>query len=149
MDSPFLDLPITIREQIYHELLTYPASNTTPEDTAPSSPICRLLTLNHQIHGEITQFLKSQLCILINTNDEKFLRDILREKHHHLPLISQLRSQDGTINKDIGKVPIAVEVDFYMFRNSLEAVSSAAFLIPATSIKTLSSTLGRLHWLHW
>jgi hypothetical protein len=149
MASPFLDLPITIREQVYHELLTYPASSTTPEDTTPSSPICRLLTLNHQIHGEITQFLKSQLCILIKTNDEKFLRHILRGKHHRSPLISQLRSQDGTISKDIGKAPIAMEVDFYTFRNSLEAVSSAAFLIPATSIKTLSSILDRTHWLFW
>jgi hypothetical protein len=149
MVSSLLDIPITIREQIYHELLIYPTSHATSQDSVASSPICRLLTLNRQINEEITQYLRSQLCVLINTNDPKFIRDILREKRQQLPLLSQLRSQDGAINKDIGKVPIAMELDFYMFRNDLEAVSSAAFLIPATSIETLLLILYRPGWMVW
>ncbi|CAN9147730.1 unnamed protein product, partial [Alternaria alternata] len=49
-----LTVPITIREQIYHELLTYIPSETATKDVAPSSPICKLLALNRQINTEVS-----------------------------------------------------------------------------------------------
>jgi hypothetical protein len=149
MGANFLTVPVTVRKKIVQELLTYSPSQTTPPNTAPSSPLCRLLTLNRQINEEVTQVLNSQLYILIKTNDPRFIKDILNDRDQRLPLVSQLRSRDGTINKHVGKAPIALELDFYMFKDDLEATSSAAFLIPASSIKPLLSMLWLPGWSIW
>jgi hypothetical protein len=149
MGLVFLTVPITIREQIYQDLLTYSPSRPSPSETASSSTICRLLTLNRQLYDEITQYMKSRLCVLINTNDPQFIQDILEDKDERLPLISQLQSLDETVKKDVTRAAVALELDFYIFQHDLEATSSAAFLIPASSIKTLLSMLWLPSWSIW
>jgi hypothetical protein len=149
MSSILLTVPIQIREQIYQDLLTCSPSRSSPSETARSSPICRLLTLNRQLNDEITQYMKSQLCVLIKTNDPQFIQDILGDKDERLPLISQLRSLDGRNKKNVTGAIVAMELDLYMFQNDLEATSSAAFLIPAASTKTLLSMLWLPSWSIW
>ncbi|KAF1938097.1 hypothetical protein EJ02DRAFT_458179 [Clathrospora elynae] len=149
MVSTFLTAPITVREQIYRELLTCEPSTAINKGKAPSSPICQLLTLNRQISDEVTKFLKGQLCVLIKTNDPCFIQDSLEDENKRLSLISQLQSQDGAVRKDATSAPIAMELDFYMFHSNLEAISSSAFLVPVTSIKALLSMLWLPGWSIW
>jgi hypothetical protein len=103
-----LTVPITIREQIYHELLTYIPSETATKDVAPSSPICKLLALNRQINTEVLKFLSSQLCVVVKTNYSRFGDSILDEQVYRLPLISQLQSRSGAIKKDCSRFPVAM-----------------------------------------
>ena len=52
------NLPITIREQIYDDLLTFSTTHSTAKGQAPSSTLCNLLFLNRQIHEEVIGFIK-------------------------------------------------------------------------------------------
>ncbi|KAL1597248.1 hypothetical protein SLS60_008832 [Paraconiothyrium brasiliense] len=169
-----LGIPIELRERIYKSLLTHnPTSSST---LAPASPICALLTLNHQIHAEIISFLQSQLLVLLKTNDKDFIsktldttwdstaKPLMSQLHSGdltiiksaagshiaiskmtdtpresiaMPFVSQLRSRDLTIQKNASKAPIAMELEFYILMPNKEPDSYAAFLIPASSLKTM------------
>jgi hypothetical protein len=147
LDSKFLLAPYTVREQIYAALLTCEPSITTEKKKAPSSPIGKLLRLNRQIHDEVVRFMRSQLCVLIRTNNSSFIQDIVKDKKKRLPIISQLQSEDGTTHKDVSTAPVAMELEFYMFVNDLAlSGSSAAFLLPASSIKPLLDMLWLPGW---
>jgi len=179
--NSFQTLPITIREQIYHELLTYtPAGykdpylsdaqtgsvvaprpgtrclDVPPQTSAPSSPLCKLLTLSRQINAEIFQFLRLQLCVVVKSNHPSFLRSIFdktipvlpgcptysrgrRVDCPRVPLISQLQSCDEIVKKDFSGFPVAMELEFHTIRNRnpnpMENTSS--FLLPASSLPIL------------
>ena len=146
--SSLLSLPVTIRERIYAELLTYPSTTPITEGRAPSSALCSLLFVNHQFKGEILTFLESQLCVLIKTNDPKFVNDILKDRNELL-LISQLHSKDSTVQKEATTASVGMELDLYMYHNHLDAVSFPAFLVPAKSIKQLLRVLWSPSWVIW
>jgi len=164
--NTFQNLPITIREQIYHELLTYtPAgynhvyiSNEPFTASAPSSPICKLLTLSRQINAEIFQFLRLQLCVVVKSNHPGFLRSIFDKTIPVLPgcpaynsrgrrvdcprvtLISQLQSCDDIVKKDFSGFPVAMELEFYTpcsHRNRDPMENTSCFLLPASSLPIL------------
>jgi len=179
--NTFQTLPITIREQIYHELLTYtPAGYNDPYDSdaetgsvvarrtrrldvppqasAPSSPLCKLLTLSRQINAEIFQFLRLQLCVVVKSNHPKFLRSIFdktipvlpgcptynsrgrRVDCPRVPLISQLQSCDEIVKKDFSGFPVAMELEFYTpcpYRNRSPMEDTSCFLLPASSLPIL------------
>jgi hypothetical protein len=148
--NTFLTVPITIREQIYHELLTYipPArnvqvlspdtqSNRSIHEVAPSSPLCKLLTLNRQINEEVFQFISSQLCVVVKTNNPRFITTLFDQRMQRLPLISQLKSRSGAIQKDFSRFPVAMEWDLCAYRHRLEAESAPCYLMPATSLMPL------------
>ncbi|KAJ4303742.1 hypothetical protein N0V90_002643 [Kalmusia sp. IMI 367209] len=116
-------------------------SNLPPGSTnAPSSPLCTLLTLSRQIYAEANSFLRSQLLVLLKTNDKAFIQKTLDEDwgQSRVSLVSQLRSRDGTITKNASSAPVAMELDFYMYHNDQDTESYAAFLIPASSVKTMA-----------
>ena len=162
--NTFQTLPITIREQIYHELLTYtPAgynhvyiSNEPFTASAPSSPICKLLTLSRQINAEIFQFLRLQLCVVVKSNHPSFLRSIFdktipvlpgcprysrgrRVDCPRVPLISQLQSCDEIVKKDFSGFPVAMELEFHTTRNRNPnpMENASCFLLPASSLPIL------------
>lgn len=141
----FLSVPVTVREQIYAELLTDSPAIPTAEGNATSSTLCRLLFLNHQIKHEVGNFLESQLCVLIKINNIQFVEWML-ESPPELPFISQLRSQDGTMQKQPSTAIISMEVEIYMYHNRLERKSFPAFLIPASSTKDLLKVLSQPKW---
>jgi hypothetical protein len=158
--NTFLTVPITVREQIYHELLTYTPSTinfqlpiaSAPSEryfpkAAPASPLCRLLTLNRQIHAEVLQYLRSQLCVVPKSNLSRFTVSIFDERALRVPLISQLQSRDGSVKKDFSKFPVAMEWDICVFQRELEAESASWFLIPATSLPTLIQNARK--WVVW
>ncbi|KAG9189726.1 hypothetical protein G6011_06594 [Alternaria panax] len=155
--NTFLTAPITIREQIYHELLTYipPAtnvqvtnpSNTATAEVASSSPICKLFTLNRQLNAEVLQFLSSQLCVVVKTNHPRFITSLFDERVQRLPLISQLQSRSGATRKDSSRFPVAMEWDIYVYGNDLQAESASCYLIPATSLVPLiQNARKRMFW---
>ncbi|KAL1796330.1 hypothetical protein ACET3X_004870 [Alternaria dauci] len=155
--NTFLTVPVTIREQVYHELLTYlpPATNVqviTPwkaafEGVAPSSPICKLLTLNRQVNTEVFEFLTRQLCVVVKTNQPRFIGSIFDERVERLPLISQLQSCTGAIKKDISRFPVAMEWDICALRSELEPESAPCYLMPATSmIQLIQIARHRTYW---
>jgi hypothetical protein len=149
MSASFSDIPFEIRERVYAKLLTCPTPAASEDGKAPSSPLCALLLANKKIHKEIKTFLKSQLCILIKTNDPEFIENILNDKGSPLPIISQLRSKDGTVQQAALGAPIAMELDLYMYHNHLSSEISPAFIVPAKSIYTLLSMLSSPDWLIW
>lgn len=177
--NTFQTLPITIREQIYHELLTYtPAGyndpyhsnaetgsvarrtrrlDVPPQASAPSSPLCKLLTLSRQINAEIFQFLRLQLCVVVKSNHPGFLRSIFdktipvlpgcpaynsrgrRVDCPRVPLISQLQSCDEIVKKDFSGFPVAMELEFHTTRNRNPnpMENASCFLLPASSLPIL------------
>jgi hypothetical protein len=143
-------LPLELRERIYSSLLTFTPTSTST--SAPASPLCTLLTLNRQIHTEIITYLKSHLLVLLTTNDPEFIEKTLAPIWGHttsIPILSQLRSLDGTVNKNPANAPIAMELEFYMFMSSKEATSSAAFLLPAASLKDMADAQGGPDFYIW
>jgi hypothetical protein len=140
--TKFNNIPITIRERIYDELLTF---STTQ---APSSPLCNLLFLNRQIHSEVIQFIKAQLPVLIKTNDSEFVEKILAERGG-LSIISQLRSEDGSISRSMAAPIVSMEIEMIMYHNHLEVTSFAAFLLPARYTKELLGFLWSASWSIW
>src|SRR5689334_20725505 len=104
--ATFLSLPVTIREQIYAKLVTYTPS-TSERARMPSSPICKLLLVNRQCYAEVLDFVKSQLLVLIQTNDsDLFVHDIIKEASvRRLPIVSQLKNESNVAHKDIFKAP--------------------------------------------
>ena len=137
MSASFSTIPFEVRECIYEKILTCPKSATSESGRAPSSSLCNLLFLSKQLHDEIKTFLRSQLCVLIKTNDPEFVQNVLRDGAPPLPIISQLWSQDGTVRKSALGAPVAMELDFYTYHNHLPSESSPAFMIPAESIHQL------------
>jgi hypothetical protein len=167
--NTFQTLPITIREQIYHELLTYtPPGHDHPYDpgprrvdpnpldvaSAPSSPICKLLTLSRQINTEIFQFLRRQLCVVVKSNHPLFVRSTFdksllflrynsrgrRVDGPRVPLISHLQSCDGTVKKDFSGFPVAMELEFHVpswRRDSSPMENTSCLLMPASSLPIL------------
>ncbi|KAF2445936.1 hypothetical protein P171DRAFT_431311 [Karstenula rhodostoma CBS 690.94] len=130
-------IPFELRERIFEYLLSHtPTPSPTP---APASPLCALLTLNRQIHAEIIAFLRSQLLVLIKTNDEEFIGKSLDATWGPTPMLflSQLRSRDLSIQKSAANAPIAMELEFYMFMSDKDATSTAAFLVPARELATV------------
>ena len=176
--NTFQTLPITIREQVYHELLTYtPAGyndpyhsnaetgsvgrrtrrlDVPPQASAPSSPLCKLLTLSRQINAEIFQFLRRQLCVVVKSNHPWFLRSMFdktipalpgcpryssgrRVDCPRVPLISQLQSCDEIVKKDFSGFPVAMELEFHTTRNRNPnpMENASCFLLPASSLPIL------------
>lgn len=178
--NTFQTLPITIREHIYQELLTYTPAvydepyyseaqmgsietsstkgcclDVPPQASAPSSPLCKLLTLSRQINAEIFQFLRRQLCVVVKSNHPWFIRStfdkrlpVLRgqDSRDHLmecprvPLISQLQSCDETVKKDFSGFPVAMELEFHVpcsMRNRYPMKNTSCFLMPASSLPIL------------
>jgi len=152
MGFSLLQVPNTIRKQIYAELLTYPAVACAEEDVqasaAPASPIGKILTLNHAIHHEVIDFLVHQLCVLIKTNDPIFIQAMLAQtgELRPVPIVSQLRSMNATVNKDVSHAPIAMELDLFRYENSLPVESYNAFLMPATSMQGVLDKMCYPHW---
>lgn len=145
----FTGIPLELRERIYTDLLTYiPAPSS---GSAPSSPICTLLSLNRQIHTEIIKFLQSQLLVLLKTNDKKFIENTLKTTWGSTttPVVSQLCSSDGNIRKMCSNAPIAMEFEFYMYMSDQEADSYEAFLIPISSLKIMADTQGSPEFYIW
>jgi hypothetical protein len=149
MSASFSNIPLEIRECVYAKLLTCPKPAASEDGKAPSSPLCALLLVNQQFHKEIKTFLKSQLCILIKTNDPEFIENILKDSQAPLPIISQLRSKDGTVQQAALGAPIAMELEFYMYRNHLSFESFPAFIIPAQSIHELLNMMWTPDWTLW
>jgi tetratricopeptide (TPR) repeat protein len=149
MSSSFSNIPCEIRERVYAKLLTCPKPSASEGGKAPSSPLCNLLFLNKQIHEEIKTFLKSQLCVLIKTNDPEFIQKILKDDAAPLPIVSQLRSNNGMVQQSASGAPIAMEVDLYMYHNHLSSESSPAFMIPAESIHPLLEMMWMPDWSLW
>lgn len=144
----FENVPITIRERVYDELLTFSTNQSTVRGRAPSSALSKLVFLNRQIHAEIINFLRRQLPVLIKTNDPEFVKKILGERKG-VQIISQLRSEDGAISKQIAESLTSMELEMYMYHNHLDATSFAAFLLPASSIKELLGQLWLPAWTMW
>ncbi|KAL5436462.1 hypothetical protein PMIN06_010844 [Paraphaeosphaeria minitans] len=146
-------LTLELRERIYESLLTHaPNSSFTPGPaSAPASPICALLTLNRQIHFEITTFLKSRLLVLLKTNDPEFISKTLTTQWgpSTMTFVSQLRSADLSTLKSAANAPVAMELDFYMFMPGKETTSTAAFLVPASSLKTMVDAQGSPSFYIW
>jgi len=134
----FLQVPVTIREQIYEELLTYKAAAPENEASAGAAPICGLLLLNRFIHDEVLSFFRSKLCVLIKTNAIVSQR-LLDEGD--LPIISKLSSNHGATHQDASKFPVAMELDLYLFQHGLSTESFATFIIPASSMQAFIETL--------
>ena len=146
--TSFNTIPITIRERIYDKLLAFSTAQSTTKGQAPSSSLCNLLFLNQQIHAEVTEFIKAQLPVLIKTNDPEFVEKILAE-HGGLSIISQLRSEDGSISQPMAMPLISMEIELLMYHNHLEVTSFAAFLLPARSTKELLNFLWSASWSIW
>ncbi|KAL5392861.1 hypothetical protein DPSP01_000556 [Paraphaeosphaeria sporulosa] len=144
-------LPLEIRERIYESLLTNTPSSTAGPSSVPASPLCTLLTLNRQIHAEIIAFLKSQLLVLLKTNDPEFISKTLTTQWgpSTMTFVSQLRSSDFSVQKDAANAPIAMELDFHMFISDKEATSTAAFLVPASSLKMMVDAQGSPSFYIW
>ena len=142
MAPSFTDIPLELRERLYASLLTY--TPTPGSNPAPSSPLCTLLTLNRQIHAEIIAFLKSQLLVLLKTNDKDFIKHTLDTDWGpaETPLLSQLCSRDGAVVKNYANAPIAMELDFYMYMSRNATDSHGAFLVPASSLKAMVQAQG-------
>jgi hypothetical protein len=134
-----MTLPVTIREQIYSELLTSAPPCDLSKEEAPSSSFCLFLTLNHHVNEEFTRYLKRRLLVLIKANDPKIIGRLIKGKSKRLPFISQLRSYDGTIKKLLSKAPMGMAIEFYVFEKGLDSVSFPVFPISAKSIETLLS----------
>jgi hypothetical protein len=149
MSASFSNIPLEIRECVYAKLLTCPKPAASEDGKAPSSPLCALLLVNQQFHKEIKTFLKPQLCILIKTNDPEFIENILKDSQAPLPIISQLRSKDGTVQQAALGAPIAMELDLYMYHNHLSSESFPAFIMPAESIHALLSMMWMPDWTLW
>jgi hypothetical protein len=146
--NSFINLPITIRERIYDDLLTFPTTLSTAKGQAPSSTLCNFLFINRQIHAEVIDFIRSQLPVLIKTNDPEFVEKILSERGG-LPIVSQLRSEDGSISRLMATPLVSMEIEMSMYHNHLEVTSFAAFLLPARSMKELLDFLWLPNWSIW
>lgn len=145
-----IGIPIELRSRIYSHLLSHTSTSTS--SSAPASPLCALLILNRQINAEIITYLKSQLLVLLRTNDEKFISQTLASDglwQPALPFLSQLRSCDSAIRKNPANAPIAMELEFYKFMSDKEADSFAAFLIPASSLEALAKGQGSPEFYIW
>jgi len=150
--TPFENVPVTIRERMYDELLTFSTTQSTDKGRAPSSALCNLLFLNRQIHVEIIGLMKAQLPVLIRTNDPEFVEKIVGERGSTDPsysFISQLRSEDRAISKRITGSLVSMEVEIYMYHNHLDRQSFAAFLLPARSTKEFLGRLTSPNWCMW
>ncbi|KAH7359612.1 hypothetical protein BKA66DRAFT_472460 [Pyrenochaeta sp. MPI-SDFR-AT-0127] len=142
----FLSIPITLREQIYDELLTARAV------TSLVSPICAILLLNRQVYHEVNDYLASKLLILIQTNDPLFIRSVLGDAARcSFPIISQLKLRPDIAHKDVSKAPIAMKVQFHMYRTHERGLASyPVFLIPASSLRILlDDILASPRWMDW
>lgn len=138
MSTPsFSGIPSVLREKIYYNILTTQPENL--ERVAPASPLCKLLTVSRQVHDEALQILRRQLPVLVQTNDVGFIKLCLK---HKIPVISQLRSQDGQASKDVTGAPVAMEMEFYVYHNYLPAQSYPAFLLSRGSIPDLARATG-------
>ena len=146
--TSFNTIPTTIRERIYDNLLTFSTTQSTAKGQAPLSPLCNLLFLNRQIHAEVIKFIKAQLPVLIKTNDPEFVEKILAERGG-LSIISQLRSEDGSISRPMAAPVASMEIEMFMYHNHLEVTSFAAFLLPARSTNELLSFLWSASWSIW
>jgi hypothetical protein len=156
MDSSlFLQVPNTVREQIYTELLTYPtvacANNDAQASAAPASPIGQILTLTRAIHPEVVSFLERQLCVLIKTNDHVLVETMLAQTEDSLPvpIVSQLRSKNAIVSKDASQAPIAMNLDLFKFENDLPTESYDAFLMPASSMQAVLDKMSHQGWAPW
>jgi hypothetical protein len=153
--SPFLQVPNTVREQIYAELLTYPAAACAGEDVqasaAPASPIGQILTLNRAIHNEVIDFLEHQLCVLIKTNNQVLMKAMLAQTgdSRPVPILSQLRSKNAIVSKNASQAPIAMELDLFIYEKDLPAESYDAFLMPASSMHAVLEKLSQPNWITW
>jgi hypothetical protein len=150
--ASFENVPVTIRERIYDELLTFSTTQSTDKGRAPSSILCSLLFLNRQIHAEVIGFTKAQLPVLIKTNDPEFVEKIVGERKGPKPnysFISQSRSANGSILKRIAGSLISMEIEMYMCHNHLDGESFAAFLLPASSMKEFLGRLSSPLWCMW
>lgn len=66
--------------------------------------------------------------MLIKTNDPEFVKQIRKV----LSIISQLRSEDGSISSSIAMPLVGImEIEIFMYHNHLEVWGFAAFLLPA------------------
>jgi hypothetical protein len=153
--SPFLQVPNTVREQIYAELLTYPAAACAGEDVqasaAPASPIGQILTLNRAIHHEVIDLLERQLCVLIKTNNQVLMKAMLAQTgdSRPVPILSQLRSKNAIVSKNASQAPIAMELDLFIYEKDLPAESYDAFLMPASSMHAVLDKLSQPNWITW
>lgn len=141
--ASFLSIPITIREQIFDELLTAPAVRFVV------SSICRVLLVNRQLYHEVIGFLGSKLLILIQTNDAFLLRCILQSAS--FPIISQLKLRPDMAHKDTTTAPIAMKIEFHVYETHERGLASyPIFLIPASSLRDFQHIiLGLRIWEDW
>lgn len=146
--TSFNNIPITIREQIYDNLLTFSTIQSTAKGQAPSSPLGNLLFVNRQIHAEVIDFIRSQLPVLIKTNDPEFVEKILAERGG-LSIISQLRSEDGFVSRQMAIPLVSMEIEMFVYDNHLPVTSFAAFVLPARSTQELLDFLWWTHWSLW
>lgn len=140
--STLVNIPLEIRERIYQNLLTrtHDPSSTPGPKAVPASPLCALLTLNRHIHAEILSFLKSQLLVLFKTNNARFVINTLKDQGGEtgpFAFVSQLRSADWSTQKSTANAPIAMELEHYYLGVEGDVDSLAAFLVPASKLKTM------------
>ncbi|KAF2182035.1 hypothetical protein K469DRAFT_252649 [Zopfia rhizophila CBS 207.26] len=131
----FLDFPVTIRDQIYAELLVPPVTKADNQTYTKEPLSTSILYTNKQIYAEASDILYTKnLFVVIMTNDPETFATLHRG---HIPTIVQVKNS----SKIAQCQRFAMTMEFLLSSHKLPSISTTFAVIPAWSLPHFASVL--------